>query len=58
MSFRVLIDKVLELNKMSKSATWKRILENEEDGIKIRETFKQIDEYTKNFHVRLLACLN
>ena len=53
-SRRVLIDKVLEFSKMLERATWKRILENEEDKIKIQETFKQIDEHTKNFHVRCL----
>jgi hypothetical protein len=43
---------------MLERATWKRILENEEDKIKIQETFKQIDEHTKNFHVCLPAYLN
>jgi len=43
---------------MSERATWKRILENEEDKIKIQETVKQIDEHTKNFHVRLPVYLN
>ena len=52
-SCRILINKVLELNKMVERATWKRILENEEDKTKIEETFKHIDEHTKNFHVRL-----
>ena len=55
---RILIDNVLELSKMSKRATWKRILENEEDKKKIVETFKQIDEHTKNFHVRSPTYLN
>ena len=50
---RILIDNVLELSKMSKRATWKRILESEEDKKKIAETFKRIDEHTKNFYVRL-----
>ena len=49
---RMLIDNVLELSEMSKRATWKKILETEEDKKKIAETFKQIDEHTKNFHVR------
>ena len=48
----LLIDNVLELNKMSKRATWKKILESEEDKKKIGEIFKQIDEHTKNFYVR------
>ena len=50
-SCRVLIDNVLQLSKMLKRATWKKILENEEDKKKIEETFKRIDEHTKNFHV-------
>ena len=49
---RILIDNVLELSKMSKRATWKKILESEEDKKKIEDTFKRIDEHTKNFHVR------
>ena len=49
---RILIDNVLELSKMSKRATWKKILESEEDKKKIEDTFKWIDEHTKNFHVR------
>ena len=49
---RILIDNVLELSKMSKRATWKKILESEEDKKKIGEIFKQIDEHTKNFYVR------
>ena len=57
-SRRILIAKVLELSKMLKRATWKRILENEEDKKRIEETFKQIDEHTKNFHVRLPTYLN
>ena len=58
MSSRILVDKVLELNKMSERATWKKILENEEDKMKIEETFKHIDEHTKNFHVRLSTHLH
>jgi len=53
-SCRILIDKVVELSQMSERATWKRILENEQEKIKIQEIFKQIDEHTKNFHVRCL----
>ena len=55
---RILIDNVLELSEMSKRATWKKILENEGDKKKIAETFKQIDEHTKNFHVRSPTYLN
>ena len=50
---RILIDNVLELSKMSKREAWKKILESEEDKKKIGEIFKQIDEHTKNFYVRL-----
>ena len=49
---RILVDNVLELSKMLKRATWKKVLESEEDKKKIAETFKRIDEHTKNFHVR------
>ena len=55
---RILIDNMLELSKMSKRATWKKILESEEDKKKIGEIFKQIDEHTKNFHVRSPKYLN
>ena len=55
---RILIDNVLELSKMSNRATWKRILESEEDKKKIAEIFKQIDEHTKNFHVRSPTYIN
>ena len=55
---RTLIENVLELSKMSKRATWKEILESEEDNKKIAEIFKQIDEHTENFHVRLPTYLN
>ena len=50
--YRILIDNVLELSEMLKRATWKKILESEEDKKKIAEIFKQIDEHTKNFNVR------
>jgi hypothetical protein len=55
---RILIHNVLELSKMSKRATWKKVLESEEDKKKIAETFERIDEHTKNFHVSLPAYLN
>lgn len=57
-SCRILIDKVLKLSQMSERATWKKILENEEDKGKIAENFKQIDEHTKNFYVRLPTYLS
>jgi hypothetical protein len=40
------------LKAMSSRATWKEILENEEDKMKIEESFKRIDECTKDFQVR------
>ena len=55
---RILIDNVLELSKMSKRATWKKILESDEDKKTIAEIFKQIDEHTKNFYVRSPSYLN
>ena len=55
---RILIENVLELSKMSERETWKKILESEEDKKKIAETFKLIDEHTKNFYVRSPTYLN
>ncbi|KAG6815174.1 hypothetical protein H0H87_004417, partial [Tephrocybe sp. NHM501043] len=46
----ILIDKILELHLMSKKATWKKILESDDDKTKISRMFKEIDEQTKNFH--------
>ena len=54
----ILVDNVLELSKMLKRATWKKILESEEDKKKIADTFTRIDEHTKNFHVRLSTYFN
>ena len=56
--YRILIENVLELSKMSERATWKKILESEEDKKKIAETFKLIDEHTKNFYVSSPTYLN
>ena len=36
---------------MSLSHLWEKIIENEEDAKKIEESFKRIDEYTKDFQV-------
>ena len=55
---RILIDNVLELSKMSKRATWKKILESEEDKKTIADIFGKIDEHTKNFHVRSPTYIN
>ena len=55
---RILFDNVLELSKMSKRATWKKILESEEDKKTIAEIFKKIDEHTKNFQVRSPTYIN
>ncbi|KAG6810247.1 hypothetical protein H0H87_011246 [Tephrocybe sp. NHM501043] len=47
----ILIDKILKLHLMSNKATWKKILESDDDKTKISRMFKEIDEQTKNFHV-------
>lgn len=39
------------LKGMSSSDIWEKILENEEDAKKVEESFKRMDEHTKNFHV-------
>jgi hypothetical protein len=41
------------LKEMSSSNIWEKILENEEDANKIEESFKRMDEHTKNFQVRV-----
>jgi hypothetical protein len=41
------------LKQMSSSNIWEKILENEEDTNKIEESFKRMDEHTKNFQVRV-----
>ncbi|KAG6809448.1 hypothetical protein H0H87_011892, partial [Tephrocybe sp. NHM501043] len=46
----ILIDKILKLHLMSNKATWKKILESDDDKTKISRMFKEIDEQTKNFH--------
>ncbi|KAG6851632.1 hypothetical protein H0H87_000212, partial [Tephrocybe sp. NHM501043] len=46
----ILIDKMIELHLMSNKATWKKILESNDDKTKISRMFKEIDEQTKNFH--------
>ncbi|KAG6811045.1 hypothetical protein H0H92_009204 [Tricholoma furcatifolium] len=50
---RNLIAKLMELEEMSKTAMWKKILESEKDKGKITDIFKDIDEETKNFQIRL-----
>jgi hypothetical protein len=39
------------LKGMSSSPIWEKIIENEEDAKKIEESFKRMDEYTKDFQV-------
>jgi hypothetical protein len=41
------------LNGLSSSPVWERIIENEEDAKKIEESFKRMDEHTKDFQVPL-----
>ncbi|KAG6828109.1 hypothetical protein H0H87_002933, partial [Tephrocybe sp. NHM501043] len=45
-----LIKKILELHLMSTKATWKKIIESDDDKKKISHVFKEIDEQTKNFY--------
>ncbi|KAG6823957.1 hypothetical protein H0H87_012810, partial [Tephrocybe sp. NHM501043] len=47
---RTLIKKILELHSMSTKATWKKILETDDNKKKIEQMFKEVDEQTKNFH--------
>ncbi|KAG5342333.1 hypothetical protein C0989_003463 [Termitomyces sp. Mn162] len=48
-----LLEKIIEIDKLSKKATWKKILENEQDKSEIDGIFKYIDEETKDFQMRL-----
>ena len=41
------------LKGMSPSPIWEKILENVEDAKKIEESFKRMDEHTKNFQVHV-----
>ena len=41
------------LKEMSSSNVWVKILENEEDAKKVENSFQRMDEYTKNFQVRV-----
>ena len=41
------------LKGMASSRTWEKIIENEEDAKKIKESFQRMDEYTTNFQVLL-----
>jgi len=49
---RNLIHEALRLRTMSSRWTLEKILDNEEDKKTIGESFKRIDEYTKDFYVR------
>ena len=49
---RKLIDEVIILKNMSSRWILTKILDNKEDKKKIEESFKRIDEHTKDFHVR------
>ncbi|KAG6896396.1 hypothetical protein C0992_008545 [Termitomyces sp. T32_za158] len=49
-----LIHSVIELVNISKKATWKKIMENEKDKAQINSIFKDIDEQTKDFHMKLV----
>ncbi|KIJ53753.1 hypothetical protein M422DRAFT_775760, partial [Sphaerobolus stellatus SS14] len=52
-----LIKEAIMLQQMSKNATWKKILDNEEDKNKIAGSFKRIDEYTKDFHLDIVMSI-
>ena len=49
---RQLVAEAVRLHEMSSRRMLTKILENEEDRKTIEESFKRIDEYTKDFHVR------
>ena len=51
---------LIKLDKISKQAMWKKVLENQEIKKQIEETFKQIDEHMKDFQVPVLTfeCLD
>ena len=48
---RRLISEAVRLREMSPRSEWTKILENKENKKTIEESFKRIDEYTKDFHV-------
>ncbi|KAG6851700.1 hypothetical protein C0991_006921, partial [Blastosporella zonata] len=48
-----LINNINELDKMAKMAGWKQILESEKDKLNIARIFKDINEQTKDFQMRL-----
>ena len=52
---RKLVTEAVVLKKMSARSTWVEVLENQEDKKIIEQSFKRIDEYTKDFHVRSLG---
>ncbi|KIM75213.1 hypothetical protein PILCRDRAFT_13773 [Piloderma croceum F 1598] len=49
-----LAQEAVMLKQMSSSNIWEKILENEEDANKIEESFKCMDEHTKNFQLHIL----
>ncbi|KAF8679010.1 hypothetical protein AX14_004584 [Amanita brunnescens Koide BX004] len=51
---RKLIDEAVMLKGMSLSPIWEKIIENEEDAKKIEESFKRMDEYTKDFQLEII----
>ena len=48
---RTLIEEVIELQKLSAKATWKQILENEQDATSVKDIIQRIDESLKTFQV-------
>jgi hypothetical protein len=53
-SRRKLVAEAIKLKEMSARSTFTRILQSEEDKETIKESFRKIDEFTKDFHVREL----
>ncbi|KAF8705640.1 hypothetical protein AX14_013866 [Amanita brunnescens Koide BX004] len=49
-----LIGEAVMLKGMSSSPIWEKIIENEEDAKKIEESFKRMDEYTKDFQLEII----
>ena len=49
----MVVAEAVVLKNMSARSTWIEVLENQENKKIIDQSFKRIDEYTKDFHVRV-----
>jgi hypothetical protein len=49
-----MINEAVMLQTMALSKVWVKILESQEDARKVQDSFKRIDEHTKNFQVRVV----